>query len=571
MSINNRSSKYIPFIISISLIVGLLIGSFISNRFSGNRLSIINAPTGNKINAVLQYINEEYVDTVDFENLIESSIPQILSKLDPHSSYVSAKNVEAEMQDLKGRFSGIGVVFTILDDTARIIRVIKEGPSEEVGLKAGDKIVSVDGKNFVGKMLTNDYAMSHLKGPKASKVNLGIMRKGANKVMKFTIERGDVPVNTVTAAYMIDKSTGYVQVSAFGETTYGEFLKALAELNHEGFKQLIVDLRGNHGGYMEPATRMANEFLPKDRLIVYTQGRKSARQEYTSDGRGSYQNIPLIVLVDETSASASEIFAAAIQDNDRGTIIGRRSFGKGLVQAPIEFSDHSIMRLTIARYYSASGRCLQKPYTQGDSENYQNDLLTRMEKGEYFSQDSIKLKGKKFKTRLGRIVYSEGGVMPDYFVPEDTLGMNSYYYKLVRDGWMSKYAFIYVDANREKFGKMKDGSELVNYLKKQDLPHKVAEYAAKNGVKYRYNAVKEAYKIIQEGIIALILDDFYDTAERLKFINESDANIKKALEVFKEGKAFPNAPEKEKKSDKKTARLSPHNNTKICRNKLVIS
>ncbi len=539
---NKRSTKFIPLIISVSIITGLLLGSFYANHFTGSRLSIINT-SSNKINDLLHIIDDQYVDNIDISDLVEKAMPQILSELDPHSSYTNAKDVENEMQDLKGSFSGIGVVFTIFDDTARIVRVIKGGPSEEVGLKAGDKIIAVDGKRFVGKMMTNDYAMSHLKGPKGSTVELGIMRRGLAKTQKYAIVRGDVPVKSISATYMLNDTTGYIQVSSFSDTTYPELLVALAKLNHEGFQNLIIDLRGNRGGFMAPAIRMANEFLPKDRLIVYTQGRKSPRSEYKSDGRGSYQKLPIIVLVDETSASSSEIFSAAMQDNDRATIVGKRTFGKGLVQEPIQFPDGSLLRLTIARYYSASGRCLQKPYEQGKGNDYQMDLVKRAQNGEYLSQDSIHLKGKKYKTRLGRTVYSEGGVMPDYFVPEDTTGVTSYFIQAVNEGWMAKYAFYFVETNRETLEKHENWEETVKYLKKIDLPHKFVAYATKNGLKQRNNLIHKSYNLIQTTLTNLILDDFYGPEERIMYSNRTDANVRKALKLFSEGKYFPQAPE----------------------------
>ena len=538
---NNHSNKFVPLIISLSLIAGLVIGSFYANHFNGNHLSIINT-SSNKVNDLLHIIDDQYVDKVNLGDLVEKALPQILSELDPHSSYISAKDVEKEMQDLKGSFSGIGVVFTIFQDTARIVRIIKGGPSEEVGLKAGDKIISVDGQSFVGKTLTDDYAIKHLKGPKDSKVSLGILRKGWTQPNTFVISRGDVPVNSITAAYMLDKKTGYIAINSFGDTTYPELLRALAKLNYEGFQNLIIDLRGNRGGFMAPAIRMANEFLPKDRVIVYTQGRRSPRSEYTSDGRGIYQHIPLIVLVDEMSASASEIFSAAIQDNDRGTIVGRRTFGKGLVQEPIQFPDGSLLKLTIARYYSASGRCLQKPYVQGDGKDYQMDLVKRAQNGEYLSKDSIHLKGKKFKTRIGRTVYSEGGVMPDYFVPEDTLGMTSYYIQSFNQGLIARFPYIYIDDHREKLDGMDNWKEMEKYLKKQDLPHKFATWAAKNGLKQRNNLLRKSYKLFQSTLISYILDDYYGTETRLMYNNETDPNIIKALEIFKEGKSVPEPP-----------------------------
>ncbi len=424
--IKHNKNRFMPLMVSLGVVVGILLGSFFANHFSGNRLSIINN-SSNKILDLFHLIDDQYVDTVDIPNLVEESLPQILKELDPHSTYISAAKVEESMQDLKGSFSGIGVQFTIYRDTIRIVKVVKGGPSESVGLQAGDRIVQIDGKAYVGDTINNDGAMSRLKGAKGSVARLGIKRAGRSSLLSFSVKRGDVPVRTVDAAYMAAPGVGYIRVTSFGDTTYPEFVAALTKLQSQDFSKLILDLRGNPGGYMETAVQLANEFLPKNSLIVYTKGRKSPRKEYRTDGRGAYQNIPLVVLVDETSASASEIFAGAIQDNDRGTIIGRRSFGKGLVQVPIEFPDGSMLRLTTARYYTPAGRCVQKPYKPGDEEDYAADLLLRAEHGEYYSADSIRNTGEKFKTRLGRTVYGGGGIVPDVFIPRDTTGITSYF------------------------------------------------------------------------------------------------------------------------------------------------
>ena len=354
---NKKNNRFMPLVMAICVVVGILIGTFYANHFSGNRLSIINSGS-NKLNNLLHIVDDQYVDTVDVNDLVEKAMPQILSELDPHSVYISAKDVQTATDDLRGSFSGVGIEFTIRQDTLHVQQVISNGPAERAGLIAGDKIVKVDGDNFTGKKLTNEEAMHRLKGPKDTKVKLGVMRFGEKKIREFVVTRGDIPTRSVTATYMLDRETGYIRIKNFGENTYPELLIALSRLAQENFRNLTIDLRGNTGGYLQSAVQIANEFLPKNRLIVYTQGRKSPRQEYRSDGRGSYQQIPLVVLIDEGSASASEILAGAIQDNDRGTIIGRRSFGKGLVQQPIEFNDHSMIRLTIARYYSPSRRVL---------------------------------------------------------------------------------------------------------------------------------------------------------------------------------------------------------------------
>ena len=535
---NKNTSRYIPLIVALCLIAGIVIGHFYTSHFSDNRMSFINT-SSNKLNDLLHIINDEYVDTVKIPDLVEKSIPKILTELDPHSTYATAKNVENEMQSLKGSFSGIGVIFTILDDTARVIRVLEDGPSADVGIKAGDRIVKLDGENFTGKTITNDYAMSHLKGPKDSKVTLGITRRGVADTLQYTIVRGNIPVKSLDLAYMLDDKTGYICINSFGDTTYPEFLAALAKLNHEGFQNLIIDLRSNHGGYMAPSIQMANEFLPKNRLIVYTEGRKSPRAEYKSDGRGSYQSIPLVVLVDENSASASEIFSAAIQDNDRGSIVGRRTFGKGLVQEPVNFSDGSMLRLTIARYYSASGRCLQKPYVMGKDDNYNMDLLNRAEKGEYFSKDSIHFSGEQYKTSIGRTVYGGGGVMPDYFIPADTIGITSYFQEALYKGLLAQYAYHYVDNNRQKLQQFNDWNDVVKYLKKQNLPEQFATFAEKRQLKRRNIMLNKSLQLFEDFLTAYILDDLMGNETKIMYTNLSDECVRKAKEIFKKEIAWP--------------------------------
>ena len=459
---DNKFKRFIPILLALGIVIGIAIGVFYTNLYSGNRLGAIKG-SSNKINALLRIVNDSYVDTVKMEDLVEKTMPLILSELDPHSSYIPAQKLEEVNSELKGHFSGIGIQFTIKDDTIHVNSVIPGGPSEKVGLMAGDRIIEVDDSAFVGKKVTNTEAMKRLKGEKGTKVKLGIYRQGEPETLYFTIIRGDIPVKSVDAAYLIDGKWGFVKVNKFGETTYPELLFALAKLNQQNMQGLIVDLRGNTGGYMAAAIQMVNEFLPANKLIVYTEGRKYPRENYTSNGTGSSQSLPIIVLVDEGSASASEIFAGAIQDNDRGTIIGRRSFGKGLVQQPIEFNDGSAIRLTIARYHTPSGRCIQKPYEQGKEEEYELDLLTRYEHGEFFSADSIKQNEEEiYYTSIGRKVYGGGGIMPDIFVPHDTLGMTSYFRMAANRGLIIRYAFDYTDQNRNKL------QEYIKYLNKTD-------------------------------------------------------------------------------------------------------
>ncbi len=534
----NKSNRFAPLWMALCVVLGILVGTFYANHFSGNRLSIINS-NGSKLNNLLHYVNDLYVDTVDMNDLVEKAMPQILSELDPHSTYIAAKDVQIATDDLKGSFSGVGIEFTIRKDTVRVQNVISNGPAERAGLIAGDKIVEVDDSVFVGKKVTNEEAMHRLKGPKDTKVKLGILRYGEKTIRHITVTRGEIPTKSVTVCYMLDDKTGYIRIKNFGENTYPELLIALAKLSQEGFSNLVIDLRGNTGGYLASAVQIANEFLSRGELIVYTQGRKSARQEYRSDGRGSYQRVPLVVLIDESSASASEILAGAIQDNDRGTIIGRRSFGKGLVQQPIEFSDHSMIRLTIARYYSPSGRCIQKPYTSGADKSYEEDILTRYQHGEFFSQDSIKHTGPAYHTANGRVVYGGGGITPDIFVPEDTLGMTSYYKEASMTGLILQFAFNYTDENRAKMKTFNTGKTLEQYLKKQNTVEQFATFADKNGLKRRNLMIQKSHKLLERYINSRIIYNMMNEQAWTEYLNQDDPAIIQTLGIFEQGKAFP--------------------------------
>lgn len=539
----NRTSRFMPVIVAVSIVTGILIGTFYANHFSGNKLGIINT-SSNKLNALLRIIDDQYVDTVNMGELVEDAMPQILGELDPHSSYIPAKDLEAVNSDLKGSFSGIGIQFTIQQDTIHVNNVIQGGPSEKVGLMAGDRIIEVDDSAFVGKIVTNYESMKRLKGPKGSEVKLGVFRPGEKETLHFTIVRGDIPVKSVDAAYMLNDKFGYIKVNKFGETTYPELLISLAKLNQANCEGVVIDLRGNTGGYMGAAIQMVNEFLPKNRLIVYTQGRKSPRENYTSNGTGSSQKMPIVVLMDEGSASASEIFAGAIQDNDRGTIIGRRSFGKGLVQQPIDFSDGSAIRLTIARYYTPSGRCIQKSYVKGNDANYEMDILTRYEHGEFFSQDSIKQdQSQIFETSLGRPVYGGGGIMPDIFVPQDTTGMTSYYRMAVNRGLTIQFAFQYTDNHRAEMQKYETEESLLQYLKHQNILEQFARFAENKGLKRRNILMYKSQKLFETNLYGNIIYNMLGMEAYIEYLNKSDKTVLKALEVLDKGESFPKAPE----------------------------
>ena len=538
---DKKNNRFMPLVLALCVVIGIVIGTFYANHFAGNRLSIINSG-GNRLNTLLNIVNDRYVDAVNIDSLVEVAIPQILSDLDPHSVYISADDVQMTNDELKGSFSGVGIEFIIREDTIRVQGVIANGPAERAGILAGDKIVTVDGQPFVGKEVTNQEAMHRLKGPKDTKVTIGVKRYGTDKIETFTVTRGEIQQKSITATYMIDDHTGYIKVKSFGDNTYPEMLIALAQLSQQGFRNLVIDLRDNTGGYMESAVYMVNEFLPKNKLIVYMEGRKSPRKDYKSDGRGSYQDLPLVVLINEGSASASEIFAGAIQDNDRGTVIGRRSFGKGLVQQQLDFPNGSAIRLTVARYYTPSGRCIQKPYTSTDGSGYEEDLMERYRHGEFFSQDSIKHSGPEYFTGIGRTVYGGGGITPDIFIPEDTLGITSYYKQAAMSGLILQFAFAYTDENRTRLNEFTEVTALSDYLSKQGIVERFATYADNHGLKRRNLMIKQSHKLLERYICSRIIYNIMDENAWTQYINRNDNVIEAAIQVFKDNAAFPQKP-----------------------------
>lgn len=543
---SGKSSRFTPLIIAVSIIAGILIGTFYARHFAGNTLGIING-SSNKLNALLRIIEDQYVDTVNMKDLLEKAMPQLLSELDPHSTYIPAQNLEAVNSELEGSFSGIGIQFTIQEDTIHINSVIQGGPSEKVGLMAGDRIVEVDDSLFVDKGLTNEKAMRTLKGPKGTQVKLGIKRATEEKLQHFLITRGDIPQNTIDAAYMLSNDYGYIQVSKFGRTTHIELLNAIAQLNHKKCRGLIIDLRDNTGGYMEAAVRMVNEFLPEGQLIVYAQGRKYPRTEDYANGTGSCQKTPLVVLVNEGSASASEIFAGAIQDNDRGTIVGRRSFGKGLVQQPIDFSDGSAIRLTVARYYTPTGRCIQRPYENGKDARYEMDKITRYEHGEFFSKDSIKLdENLRYSTRLGRSVYGGGGIMPDVFVPQDTTGISSYLIEVFNKGLTLQFSFRYTDQKRTKLNEFTDEESLLKHLRSQGVIEQFIRFAESKGVKRRNILIQKSMHLLEQNLYGNIIYNMLGREAHIKYLNRTDPTVLKALEILEREETFPKAPTSDK-------------------------
>lgn len=535
MDKNTKLAVWLPVIIASSIALGI----FISNIYISPKGKSRNVSSSNKITSILEVINRQYVDTVDMNKLIEETIPKIFGELDPHSVYIPAKDLQAVNEDLDGSFSGIGIEFNMLTDTIAVVNVIPGGPSEKAGLLPGDRILMINDTTYVGKE-NQMKIMKQLRGPKDSKVKLGVQRGSDPELITFDITRGDVPVNSIHAAFMVDKGIGYIKVTKFGRTTYQEFITAIAKLKQDGAQAFIVDLRGNTGGYMDAAINMINEFLAEGQLIVYTEGKAFPRNDVYSNGNGTCKEAPLVVLTDEWSGSASEIFSGAIQDNDRGMIVGRRTFGKGLVQSSVDLNDGSAIRLTIARYYTPSGRSIQKSYELGKGEEYEQDLINRFTHGEFDSADSIHVNDSlKYLTSIGRTVYGGGGIMPDFFIPRDTVGITSYYSTVMNNGLLFQFAFNYADKNRAKLASFANYKELHAYLKTQPLLNEFTDYAAAKGVKKRPTLINISGPLMTNLIQAYIVRNLFDDSGFYPIILEDDPTIKKAVEIIKADETIP--------------------------------
>ena len=527
-----NSIVLLPLAIAISVVVGISIGS----QFTENNILRNN---DRKLNAILNLVSDGYVDTVNVNEIVEQTIPQMLSNLDPHTVYIPSKDLDSVNEELDGKFSGIGVSFFLTNDTVRIVEVLSGGPSEKAGLIAGDKIVSINDTTFTGSTITNQTVFDKLRGTKGTTVKLGIKRSSSNSILHYNIVRGDIPVNSIDATYMVDKEIGYIRIDKFARNTYDEFLQALVRLKNEGAEKYILDLRGNGGGFMEMAILMANEFLPENSLIVYTQGReKKSNQQFWSDGNGSFQNVELAILIDEFSASASEILAGAIQDNDRGLIIGRRSFGKGLVQKQFQLTDNSAIRLTVSRYHTPSGRCIQKDYKKGETA-YNQDIYDRYAHGELSNKDSIKVDTTNlFRTVHHRKVYGGGGIIPDIFVPSDTSGITSYYINISNAGLLQKFAYEFADINREEFSELTDYKQFLRILPSNNtLLYDFVTFASKNGVPARWYYINQSKNLIVNNLKALIARDLFGNEAFYPIYNKNDKMIQKAIKAFNENKA----------------------------------
>lgn len=522
----------LPSLLALGIVAGIFIGKYITRRTLSNEEE--------KLRTVLRLIEHEYVDKIDVDSLIESSLPDLLTSLDPHSAYIPSTELQAVNDDLEGSFSGVGISFQIVNDTVRVVEVIAGGPAEKVGILTGDRIIKADTVPLTGSEISTKDVFDNLRGPKGSKVELLVKRANAKKPVVFDVVRNDIPVNSVDCSYMVNDSTGYLRVTKFARNTYNEFFTALNDLKAQGAGKYIVDLRGNTGGFMDQAIYMANEFLPAGRMIVYTKGRRPENETMAiSDGGGNFKNSEIVVLTNEYSASASEIFAGAIQDNDRGLVIGRRSFGKGLVQNQTELPDSSAIRLTVARYYTPSGRCIQKEYSRGRDGKYDLDIVDRFSHGEFYNADSVKLdKSKIFSTSNGRTVYGGGGIMPDLFVPEDTTGYTSYYINVVNNGLIQKFAYSVADRYRDMTGDVKSIERLLKVLPRDNtLLDNFVSFAVKNGVPARWYYINQSKKLLLEQIKATIARDVLGYPAFIEMLNQSDPAVRKAIETLDAGKS----------------------------------
>jgi carboxyl-terminal processing protease len=528
---NQKKSVYFPVLLALAVVLGMFLNSLFQGGTKVDKgLFVVNQP--NKLETVLDMIDEDYVDTVSKNRLVEEAIPAILKDLDPHTVYIPAKDLQKVNDDLQGNFGGIGVQFIKFQDTVAVVRVIPGGPSERAGIIAGDRIVSVDDSLIAGVKMKDTDIMKRLKGPSGSPVKVSIARKGVKDLMHFNIVRGQIPMPSVDVAYMLDDRVGYIKVNRFAATTFYEFSKGLDKLKQQGLQKLIIDLRGNQGGFLSEATQMINEFLPERKMIVYTQGKSQPKTDYMSNGKGACKELPISILIDEGSASASEIFAGAIQDNDRGQIIGRRSFGKGLVQEQRLLPDGSALRLTVARYYTPTGRCIQKSYSNG-KDDYYNDLNTRYMHGEFSQADSIHFNDSlKFVTPGGKIVYGGGGIMPDIFVPADTSGYSKYLEKLRRKSLIYQFAFTYVDNHRKELANLKDHKAIVKYLNEVNILGQLISYAQKEGIKRDDKGLRDSRKIIKTQLMAYIARDLIDDDGYFPIIRDLDSTLEKAYTLM---------------------------------------
>ncbi|WP_372774475.1 S41 family peptidase [Mangrovibacterium sp.] len=535
---NKNTRIYLPLLIAISVIAGIYLGNHLANQSTPIGLRNFTPPKPDKLSTIVDLISNAYVDSVATDEIIEEAIPVLLKNLDPHSTYIPASDMQEVNEEMQGNFGGIGVQFSIHNDTVQVVDVISGGPSSKLGIQPGDRIVQVNDSLIAGNSVKNETVLSLLRGEKGTIVNVGIKRKGIRDLIQYEITRGDIPITSVDVSYMINDSTGLVKVSRFAEKTYAEFMLAVDKIHQAGAKQIIVDLRGNPGGYLMAVVKMVNEFLDNGDLIVYTEGFSQARKTYTATGKAHWADKRVFVLMDEYSASASEIFAGALQDNDKAVIVGRRSFGKGLVQEQIPFTDGSALRLTVARYYTPSGRSIQKPYEDGTTEYY-HDIVNRAAHGEFQEADSIQFADSlKYETKSGRIVYGGGGIMPDYFVPLDTTGFSDYYSQITQKSLVYQFAFDYSDKNRENLKKLTTADDFIRYLRDSKILNQFISYAESKGVKRNAAGLKTSGKIIETQIMAYISRNIIGDEGFYPIIKLIDKTLLKAIELSEENRSL---------------------------------
>lgn len=527
-----------PLVLAIAIVVGILIGRFFNSGDQQKMLYIY--PRADKISNIMTYIEREYVDKIDKDKLAEEIIPKILAELDPHSQYVAASEFQKANEPLEGNFSGIGVQFNMLNDTLVVLQTIANGPSEKIGILPGDRILIVDGDTVAGKNVPSDSIVPRLKGPRGTEVRVGIQRKRVKKLLYFNIIRDNIPLYSMDIAYMIRPEIGYLKLNKFARNTYNEFTEGTLNLLKQGMKTMILDLRGNGGGYLDAAVRIVEQFLEEDKLIVYTEGNAQDRQEYKTSKKGAFRDLDLTILIDEGSASASEILAGAIQDNDRGTIIGRRSFGKGLVQEQFMFSDGSAIRLTIARYYTPTGRCIQKPYNKGNEEDYYSDISNRYVHGELLEKDSIKFNDSlKYYTPAGKVVYGGGGIMPDVFVPFDTSDITNYLMDIRNSGLLYTYSLQYADTKRRELSKYNNYKEIYIYLEKQNVLQKFIDHASRNNIPFKPKQFKISKMVIKVQLYSYIIRNIMDNEGYYPVIEQIDNTLLEAVDYIQENTIKP--------------------------------
>lgn len=535
--IKSISKALQPLYFALVLIAGILLGLKLAGNFANSNSRIFSTSSQNsKVNELLNYVQQNYVDTISKNRLLDETITSLLQNLDPHSAYIPASELAQTNEVMQGNFEGIGIEFNILNDTIYVVSAIAGGPSEQLGIKAGDRIVKVEKKNIAGVKITNNDVFKLLRGTGGSKVNITIARRGISKPLAFSITRGKIPIYSVDASFMLnDKKTGFIKIGRFAQTTYDEYLTAFDKLQKQGMTQLIVDLRGNPGGFLNIATKLCDEFLEDKKLIVYTEGHARKRENFYATDAGYFEKNKVAFLIDEGSASASEILAGAIQDNDRGLIVGRRSFGKGLVQEQSDFSDGSALRLTIARYYTPTGRCIQKPYKPGELDDYAMEEYHRYKSGELDNKDSIKFSDSlKFKTPKGKIVYGGGGIMPDIFVPIDTTRNSSYLTELYISGTINQFAVEYADKHRNELLKYKSVDDFIAGFNIDDkLVNEFTNYATNNKIAKNERGLAKSLSLIKIQLKSLIARGVWRNDAYYKVLSFDDKTVKSALEALK--------------------------------------